>query len=94
MVLFSGLVAEYAKKIGATALVRGLRTESDFSYEMPMAMTNKMLAQDITTIFLPTSQASHYLSSSLVREVASHGREVSQFVPAAVFERIKLKLKT
>ena len=89
---FSGLVAEFAKKEGATALLRGLRTESDFSYEMPMAMTNRILAPGICTIFVPTSQESHYLSSTLVREVASHKGDVSSFVPAPILNRIKEKL--
>lgn len=90
---FDGLVVEFAKKQGARSLIRGLRTESDFSYEMPMAMTNKILAKDITTVFFPTSQESQYLSSSLVREVASHGGDVSAFVPSSVMREITSKLK-
>ena len=91
---FTGLVAEFAKKEGAAALLRGLRTESDFSYEMPMAMTNRILAPEVSTIFVPTSQKSHYLSSSLVREVASHKGDVSSFVPKPILNHIREKMKT
>ena len=86
--IFSGLVADYAQKIGAEVLVRGLRTESDFSYEMPMAITNRILAKNLQTIFLPTSQENHYLSSTLVKEVFLHGGDVSAFVPESVFKKI------
>lgn len=86
--IFSGLVADYAQKIGVKALVRGLRTESDFSYEMPMAITNRILAKNLQTIFLPTSQENHYLSSTLVKEVFLHGGDVSAFVPESVFKKI------
>ena len=89
---FSGLVADFATRKNAIALLRGLRTESDFSYEMPMAMTNRILAPQIGTVFLPTSQESHYLSSTLVREVASHRGDVSSFVPKAILSRILNKI--
>ena len=89
VMIFSGLIADFAQTVGASVLVRGLRTESDFAYEMPMAITNRILANHLQTVFLPTSQESHYLSSTLVREVVSHGGDISAFVPAAVLKHFK-----
>jgi len=74
------------------ALIRGLRTEADFSYEMPMAVTNRRLNADLPTVFFPTSTTFAYLSSSLVREVAINGGDVSFFVPSAVLSRVVAKL--
>ena len=88
---FQGLIIHFAAKKGATALIRGLRTESDFSYEMPMAITNKRLNDEILTLFFPTSLKNHYISSSLIREVAMHEGDVSAFVPPAVFRVLKNK---
>lgn len=84
VVSFAGLVVNYAHERGAHALIRGLRTEADFSYEMPMAMTNRRLAPDLQTVFLPTNMEFAYVSSSLVREVGLNGGDISGFVPAAV----------
>ncbi len=88
---FTGLVVKFAKTEGAMALVRGLRTENDFSYEMPMAMTNRQLEKSLQTVFLPTGADSQYISSSLVREVAHHGGDVSGFVPPAILKWVKKK---
>ena len=88
---FEGLIVHFATAKGATALIRGLRTESDFAYEMPMAITNKRLNDDMLTVFFPTSLKSHYISSSLIREVAMHHTDVSAFVPPAVFKILKSK---
>ena len=89
---FTGLVVRFAQEENAIALVRGLRTESDFSYEMPMAMMNRQLENRIQTVFLPTNVESQYVSSTLVREIAMHGGDVSAFVPAPVLNRMMEKV--
>lgn len=88
---FSGLVVDFAASEGATALLRGLRSEVDFSYELPMAIANRKLNDNVMTIFLPTSVHNHYISSSLVKEVASHGGDVSEFVSDGVLAKLKGK---
>lgn len=90
---FNGLVVNFAKQEQVKILVRGLRTESDFSYEMPMAMTNRQLMPEVMTIFFPTSHESQYISSSLVREVAAFGGDVTPFVPAAALPWLKAKFR-
>lgn len=82
---FDGLVVNLAREHSACALIRGLRTESDFSYEMPMAMTNHRIAPEIQTVFLPTKCQYAYVSSSLVKELARHGGDIEGFVPPEVF---------
>lgn len=79
-----GLLADLLKGMTHVTLVRGLRGESDLSYEMPMAVTNKILTKGVSTIFIPTSPINRYLSSSLVREVASYGGDVTPFVPPEI----------
>lgn len=86
---YAGLLVDYAKMIGATALVRGIRSEVDFAYENVMAGANHMLAPDIETVFLPAKGALSYMSSSIVRSVAMHGGDIKKLVPAVVAERIK-----
>ena len=85
---FEGLVVDFAKKKKADCLLRGLRTEADFSYEMPMAMTNHKIAPEIQTVFLPTKSQFAYVSSSLVKELFFHGGDISSFVPQTVIERL------
>lgn len=87
-----GLLADYAKAHNATVIVKGLRAVSDFEYEFQMAMTNKKLNPDAETVFLTTSQENLYLSSSVVKEVATHGGDITQFVPACVHDRIRERL--
>ncbi len=84
----SGLLAEYAKEKGACAIVKGLRAMSDFEYEFQMALTNKKLNPEVETVFLTTSAENMYLSSSVVRQVASLGGDVKEFVPDAIYEKI------
>ena len=81
---FSGLLVDFCRSCGARVIVRGLRSSADFDYEFPMALANHALAPDIETFFLPTSTDKIFLSSSAIREIASHGRDVSPFVPACV----------
>ena len=86
-----GLVVEYAKKLNAVALIRGLRAVTDFEYELQIAQSNRKVAPEIDTVFLTTSIEYAYLSSSIVKEYARYGVDVTQFVPIEVVDRIKEK---
>ncbi len=88
---FEGLLAEFAKQVGAAVIVRGLRAVSDFEYEFQMALMNRNLAPGIETVFLVPAFDLTYLSSSLVREVARFGGDVSQLVHPAVRQALKRK---
>ena len=88
---FSGLTVDYAKKLGATMIVRGLRAVTDFEYELQLAQTNKVIAQDIDTLFLATNLKYSYLSSSTVKEIASFNGDISAFVPKTVEAVMKKK---
>jgi pantetheine-phosphate adenylyltransferase len=81
---FDGLLAEFAKRVGATIIVRGLRAVSDFEYEFQMALMNRQLHPSLETVFLVPAVDLTYLSSSLVREVARFGGDVSPLVHPAV----------
>ena len=85
---FEGLTVDYARKVHASAIVRGLRATSDFENEFQMALFNRKLAPAVTTVFLMTSFANVYLSSSLIKEVASHGGDVEFAVPPSVAKRL------
>lgn len=87
-----GLLAEYARSMGATVVIRGLRAVSDFEYEMAMAEMNKQLFGDLETLFMMTRPANSYLSSTLVKEVARRGGNVSGLVPAEVAARLTEKM--
>ena len=89
---FDGLLAEYAKKQNAAAVVRGLRVLSDFEYEFQMALMNRKL-EDITTVFLMPNEKYTYLTSTLIREIAQYGSDVSDFVPECVARELKKKVK-
>jgi pantetheine-phosphate adenylyltransferase len=86
---FSGLIVDYARRKNAVALVRGLRAVSDFEYEFQMALMNRKLAGDLSTVFLMPNEKFTYLNSSIVRELARHGQEVSDFVPAPVQDALR-----
>ena len=86
---FSGLAVEHALAEGITIMIRGLRTEADYTYEMQMAMMNKSLDENLETIFIPTRQSLSHVSSSLVKEVAQMKGNVSSMVPKVVFKQIK-----
>ncbi|MBK6912649.1 MAG: pantetheine-phosphate adenylyltransferase [Ignavibacteriales bacterium] len=88
---FDGLVVDHAHSVGATGIIRGLRAVSDFEYEFQMALMNRKLAADIATIFLMPHEKYTYLNSSIVRNLASLKADVSEFVPAIVKEKLKLK---
>ncbi len=78
------LLANYVRRVGACAIVKGLRAVSDFEYEFQMAMANKKLNRDAETLFLTTSHQNMYLSSSLVKQIAGFGGDISDFVPPEI----------
>ena len=88
---FDGLTVDFAKEKGASVLVRGLRAVTDFEYELQIAQTNHKLNPSVDTIFLTTSVEYSYVSSSIVREIASYGGDISQFVPECIVEDIYKK---
>ena len=90
---FSGLLVDYCKRRGATVVIRGLRALADFEYEFQLAHMNRHLAPEVETVFLMTSEESFYVSSSLVKEVALMGGDVSRMVPPAVVAALELKRK-
>jgi pantetheine-phosphate adenylyltransferase len=88
---FDGLLVDFAKRVGATVIVRGLRAVSDFEYEFQMALMNRNLGPHIETVFLVPAFDLTYLSSSLVREVARFGGDVSALVHPAVQQALRRK---
>ena len=85
---FDGLLVDYMKEINATIIVRGLRAVTDFEYELQIAQTNHVENPEVETIFLTTSLQYSYLSSTIVKELASYGGDISKFVPARFIDRI------
>ena len=90
---FQGLLADYCRRRGASVVIRGLRALADFEYEFQSAHMNRRLAPDVETLFLMTSEESFYVSSSLVKEVALMGGDVSGLVPAGVAAALADKRK-
>ena len=90
--VLDGLLADYVKKIGAVAIVKGLRAVSDFEYEFQMALANKKLYNGAETVFLTTSTENMYLSSSVVKQIAYFGGDISHFVPENVLDFIRKRL--
>ena len=93
IVPFEGLLIEFAKKMDAKVIVRGLRAITDFEYELQMSQTNRKLNSDVETLFLTTSLDYSYLSSTTVKEVASFGGDITQFVPEYVAEKVTEKIR-
>ena len=91
---FDGLLVDFAKQVGASMLIRGLRAVSDFEYEFQMALMNRTLAPALETVFLVPAFDLTYLSSSLVREVARFGGDVSALVDPVVQQALKAKFKS
>jgi pantetheine-phosphate adenylyltransferase len=89
--LFDGLLVDYARTIDARIIVRGLRAATDFEYELQIAHANADLAPDLDTVFLPTRTNYGFISASLVREIASHGGNVSRYAPEVVCEALRVK---
>jgi len=81
---FKNLTVDFARSIGATSLIRGLRAVSDFEYELQIALTNRKLSQDIESVFLMPSVEYIYLNSSMVKDVVKYGGDVNDFVPEVV----------
>ena len=86
---FDGLTVEFARSIGAKFLIRGLRTITDFEYEVQLCQTNQVIAPDIDTVFLPTKPKHNFISSSIVRELSNHKTDISKFVPKNVVEYLQ-----
>lgn len=92
VVPFEGLLIDFAKEMSAGIVVRGLRAVTDFEYELQMAQTNNKLSPELETVFLTTSLKYSYLSSTIVKEVAAFGGDISQFVPEMIERRIQEKI--
>lgn len=90
---FDGLLIRYSVDKGAKVVVRGLRVTTDFEYELQIAHANADLAPEVDTIFLPTRTKHGFVSASLVREIASHGGDVSRYAPKVVCEALAKKFK-
>ena len=91
---FDGLLVEYAKRKGASVVLRGLRALSDFEYEFQMALTNRKLADRIETIFMMPSESFSYLSSRMIKEIGRLGGNVRSFVPESVAKRLLRSLRS
>lgn len=91
--IFDGLLVNYVRKKGAVAIIRGLRAVSDFENEMQMASVNRHLNQNVETIFLMTDAEYSFISSSVIKNVAALGGDVSHFVPPSVEKALKKKYK-
>lgn len=89
IVPFSGLLANFAREQKATLLIRGLRAVSDFEYEFQMASVNNKIAPELETVFLTASDATHFISSRFVKQIARLGGDVTKFVPAPIAEALK-----
>jgi pantetheine-phosphate adenylyltransferase len=86
---FQGLLVDYGKRVGARVIVRGLRAGTDFEYELQIAHANADLRPELDTVFLPTRTNYGFISASLVREIASHGGDVSRYAPPNVCTALK-----
>jgi len=90
---FDGLIAEYLKRVNASAMIRGLRAVSDFEYEFQMSLMNRKLNPDVETVFLTPAQEYIHLNSTIVKEVASFGGDVSEYVSDYVRTMLQKKYK-
>ena len=90
---FDGLTVEFARKIGANFLIRGLRTITDFEYEVQLCQTNQVIAPDIDTVFLSTRPEHNFISSSIVKELSKHKTDISKFVPENVVKYLQDDLR-
>jgi pantetheine-phosphate adenylyltransferase len=89
VMVFEGLLVDFATRVGARAIVRGLRAVSDFEYEFQMALMNRKLREEIETVFLMPHEAYSYISSRLIKEVAGYGGSVEGLVPPGVARRLQ-----
>ncbi len=90
--ILDGLLVDYVRNVHAVAIVKGLRAVSDFEYEFQMALTNKVLYDGAETVFLTTSKENMYLSSSVVKQIAYFGGDISAFVPECTLDLIRNRL--
>ncbi len=88
---FDGLLVDYAKRKKANVIIRGIRSLADFEYEYQMALTNRAMGQDLETIFIVTAKEHSFISATLIKEAASLGGDISNFVPPAVAKELKAK---
>ena len=86
---FNTLTVDFAKEIGASVILKGIRTVTDFDYEFQMLNMNRALTPEIETVFLAPSEANSYISSTLVRQIAGYGGNIAQFVHPAIAEALK-----
>ena len=91
--IFDGLIVDFCHKKGASALIRGLRALSDFEYEFQMALLNRKIGKDVESVFLMPKEKYTYLSSSMIKEIAALGGDVSCFVPEHVKNELINKFK-
>lgn len=89
---FTGLLVDYAREKDAKFIVKGLRAVSDYEYEVQMSLTNKQLAPEIETFFITTNSKYAYLSSSIVKEIAKYGGDITEMVPPEIIQDIKEKI--
>lgn len=89
---YDGLLADYVAQSGTCAIVKGLRAISDFEYEFQMALMNKKMVETAETVFLTTNAENLYLSSSLVKQIAYFGGDISDFVPACILHKVEQRL--
>lgn len=90
---FDGLLIDYCRTIGASIIIRGLRHAMDFEYELQIAQANADMAPSVETVFLPTSVQWGFITASLVREIASHGGDVSRYAPPTVCRALEAKFQ-
>jgi len=93
IIVFEGLLVDFVAKVGAGAIVRGIRAVSDFEYEFQMALMNRKLREDIETVFLMPHEAYSYISSRLIKEIAGYGATVTGLVPPGVEKRLTEKFR-
>jgi len=87
---FKGLLTDFARRVEASMLIRGLRAVSDFEYEFQMASANKRLHENLETVFLTASEKQHFVASKFVKEIARYGGDVSSFVPSSIEKELML----
>lgn len=89
---FDGLLVDFVRKNGANVIVRGLRAITDFEYELQLSQTNRIIAPEIDTLFLTTNLKYSYLSSSIVKEIATYHGDISAFLPPEIMEQVQKKI--
>ena len=88
------LTVDFAKKVGAIAIIRGIRAVSDFDYEFQIGLMNRKLCPELTTIFLMPNEKYTYLNSSIIRELSRYGADISEFVPPVVAKKLREKFSS